>query len=125
MGFDIYGAPRVPWLKKPKEIVANSYEEIMWQISTGRYFRSGGGSWEPIYHLIEKANSVYGLNLDLEYWNSNDDEGLSNPEDCTKLADAMVKLIADKQYTDIKNFDIEDAAYFIQFLYNTCAFTIS
>ena len=125
MGFDIYGATRLPWLTKPEHIQEHTREHIMWQISVGRYFRAGAGSWKPIYELIVKANNIYGLNFNLRKWDSNDKAGLNTPEDCTKLADAMSKLITDEDYLEIEDFDVSHTAHFIQFLYNTCAFQIA
>jgi hypothetical protein len=61
----------------------------------GEYIRFSVWSWRPICEMmldiIERENltSKFKEPTILEYWHSNDGEGLKNQEDCNILADAL------------------------------------
>ena len=100
MGVDITG--KNPIIRSPKPEYPNwntatqeekdTYFEVSnkWEKENpGDYFRSNWWGWRPIVMLVEFAAYKYDLDIDLEYWGSNDGAGLDNQEDCNKLADAL------------------------------------
>ena len=62
---------------------------------TGEYFRSNWWYWRPLVTLMEKASpELFG---EVEYWGTNDGDGLKTQSDC----DAMVKALDKMDYKEV------------------------
>lgn len=104
MGVDIYGRKEV-WLGTKPEIDFNEehskeakdeFFRLLEEFETnnpGYYFRSNWWGWRPILMLSELAAVNEGLDIDFEYWGSNDGRGLETQEECNALADAIELLM--------------------------------
>lgn len=60
----------------------------------GQYFRSNWWNWRPILVCCKIMNDKLNLKYDMEYWGSNDGEGLRTQKQCNKLADALEGIAA-------------------------------
>jgi hypothetical protein len=64
------------------------------------YFRANCWSWRPIHALCEAVIYENDLNLNTEYWGSNDGKGLETQEDCNKLANALEAHLKNTELTE-------------------------
>jgi len=64
------------------------------------YFRANCWSWRPIHALCETVIHKDNLNLNTEYWGSNDGRGLETQEDCNTLADALEAHLKNTELTE-------------------------
>jgi hypothetical protein len=64
------------------------------------YFRANCWSWRPIHALCETVIYENDLNLNTEYWGSNDGRGLETQEDCNKLANALEAHLKNTELTE-------------------------
>jgi hypothetical protein len=105
MGVDIYGRktewkgekPEINWSEDHTEEAKDEFFKLLHEFeedNPGYYFRSNWWGWRPIVMLSEIAAANEGLEIDFEYWGSNDGNGLETQEQCNKLADAIEKLMA-------------------------------
>lgn len=115
MGMDIYGLnPTGASIEREDRM-----EQLIHEMNNGIYFRAAAGSWTPILNCCKLASNLKNLNIDFEYWDSNDGEGLRTQEECTKLADALDEML--ETSTEHKTKHIQ---YFITFLRNCGGFKI-
>ena len=70
---------------------------------TGEYFRANCWSWRPLNFLCMYADEHYKLNIDFNYWDTNDGAGLKTDADCFKLADALEAVL--QACDDLKDDD--------------------
>lgn len=101
MGMDISGINPVIHTPKPQRPKKEFHEDKeAWELyfeeqdkwresNPGDYFRSNLWGWRPIVMLCQVANEKYDLDLNFEYWGSNDGAGLKNQRECDKLADGL------------------------------------
>lgn len=104
MGVDISGKNPIIRSEKPKwpenwsELSESAKEEFFRlndefkELNPGDYFRSSWWGWRPIVSLCELANTTHKLNIDFNYWGSNDGMGLETQEECNQLATALEEL---------------------------------
>jgi len=106
MGVDISGKNPIIRSEKPKfpsnELWNEMSEEAkdeFWKLdrefrenNPGDYFRSNWWGWRPIVGLCEMASLTKGLNIDFNFWGSNDGAGLETQEECNELANALEEL---------------------------------
>ena len=52
---------------------------------TGEYFRANCWSWRPLNFLCMYADNHFKLNIDFNYWDTNDGAGLKTDAECFKL----------------------------------------
>ena len=104
MGVDIYGKktewvgtkPEIDWNEEHSKEAKEEFFRLSDEFednNPGYYFRSNWWGWRPILMLSELAAVNEGLDIDFEYWGSNDGKGLQTQEECNALADAIELLM--------------------------------
>lgn len=63
-------------------------------------YSSSYWNWRPIVCFMQMAIDKAGLNINTEKWQYNDNAGLDDQFQCTALAEAVWKIIIEKELTD-------------------------
>lgn len=89
MGMDIHGLRPTGTKIETDDYMTRIYHEM----ENGIYFRAAAGSWTPILTCCKIADEGQQLGIDFTGWGHNDGYGLYSQELCTKLADALDKIV--------------------------------
>lgn len=73
----------------------------------GEYFHSNWWAWRPIHILCDVVSQKYNLGINTRGWGENSGYGLSNANECNKLADAIENYIP----TVFKDVNDDDVIY--------------